>query len=257
MINIENVIGALENEGIVAVEVTVDKGNGVFLKGLRLGVDKVRPTVYYDETRGTDCDLITDCKKAYADRWTVLDFANIENYDQIKHKLSVRLYQAPPKDAIYRCSIGDLVVVPTIIFDENMSAVVTKNEASYLGVNADTIIDDAIENAKIITPSELISLESFILGEEAKHELGDMIVVTNKQKVNGASAILYAPIPFKRYYVLPSSKHEVIVVNGETNLEPHTLVNMVREVNSNCVKEIDKLSDNVYYYDGQTYKTYR
>lgn len=257
MINIENVIGALENEGIAASVITVDKGNGLLLKGLQLGDGDVKPTLYFDETVGTDGDLIAGCKKAYANRDAAPDLTDITDYDSVKLKLSVRLYQVPPKDAIYRNCIGDLVVVPSIIFNDNMSAIVTKNEALLLGVDVDTIIDDAIENAKIITPSELIDLESFMLGMEDKTELGDIIVVTNEQKVNGASAILYAPIPFKRYYVLPSSKHEVIVVNGETDFDPSVLVNMVHEVNSNCVKEIDKLSDNVYYYDGQTYTTYR
>lgn len=82
-----------------------------------------------------------------------------------------------------------------------------------------------------------------------------MYIVTNKNKVNGASELLD-----KRFmnsicgllgcdiYILPSSIHECIIIPSTEEVNVHALKRMVREVNRNEVAEDERLSDSVYIY---------
>ena len=49
--------------------------------------------------------------------------------------------------------------------------------------------------------------------------------------------------------MLPSSRHEVLIVPMEMAHDEQTLVDMVREVNATQVAPKDRLSDNAYYYN--------
>ena len=78
----------------------------------------------------------------------------------------------------------------------------------------------------------------------------------NSHKLNGASAILY-PNTLKglynkigSFYILPSSIHEVICVpDKNANLE--VLKSTVKDANKTVVSQEEKLSDNVYYFNGE------
>lgn len=57
------------------------------------------------------------------------------------------------------------------------------------------------------------------------------------------------------FYILPSSVHEVLVYPRATNpIPPEDLREMVREINQTEVPIQDRLSDNVYEYDGHSLK---
>ena len=53
----------------------------------------------------------------------------------------------------------------------------------------------------------------------------------------------------EEFYILPSSKHEVIVMPAHLVTDPMHLVAMVKEVNASSVDEDDRLTDNVYFYN--------
>ena len=57
------------------------------------------------------------------------------------------------------------------------------------------------------------------------------------------------------YYILPSSVHEVIVLPAsKKNNEAVNLVQMVKEINVTEVAPEEKLSDEVYFFDGRYLK---
>lgn len=85
-----------------------------------------------------------------------------------------------------------------------------------------------------------------------------MWVLTNSTKVDGAIAITSDKVLKEAheklgedFYVLPSSRHEVILVPCSTIANSEDLAAMVKEVNATQVDPIDKLSDSVYHYDGK------
>lgn len=83
--------------------------------------------------------------------------------------------------------------------------------------------------------------------------------ISNDSNINGANAILNSDLQEKLkslgdYYILPSSRHEVLVASTEFNDEPEMLVDMVKTINAGVLDPKDKLADNVYKYDSATGK---
>ncbi len=83
----------------------------------------------------------------------------------------------------------------------------------------------------------------------------EMFVLTNKQKLHGASCILYNNVleEFSSNYnsdlfILPSSIHEVIIVPATKNISKRELTQMVRSVNTEEVDDGEVLADHVYIY---------
>ena len=52
----------------------------------------------------------------------------------------------------------------------------------------------------------------------------------------------------KDLYILPSSVHEVILIPKDDTMEWEKLQEMVKEVNSTQVEDVEILSDSVYCY---------
>ena len=81
-------------------------------------------------------------------------------------------------------------------------------------------------------------------------------VLTNERRIYGA-ALLAVPGVMEKvdqlfpegYYILPSSLHEVLIVEKDKNLSAKELGEMVREVNRAEVSPQERLSDCVYEYD--------
>ena len=86
-----------------------------------------------------------------------------------------------------------------------------------------------------------------------------MWVLTNKERVFGASALLYdnqlekvAEKIKEDFYILPSSIHEVIIVPKKYGAPKDYMVKMVREINGENLDMEERLADNVYFYSIDT-----
>ncbi|MFP3154459.1 DUF5688 family protein [Lachnospiraceae bacterium ZAX-1] len=82
-----------------------------------------------------------------------------------------------------------------------------------------------------------------------------MYVLTNENKLNGASCLLYQDLLKdiatrfdSDFYILPSSIHEVLLVPVDGDCYRHVFTPMVLEVNDTEVRSEELLSDHVYYY---------
>lgn len=91
-------------------------------------------------------------------------------------------------------------------------------------------------------------------------ESPEMYVLTNKDRLNGARAILdsktmegIAERVGGDFVIIPSSVHEVIIVPPNT-LDTDTLNGMVQDVNAGQVAPEDRLSNHVYKYDSTSKK---
>ena len=83
----------------------------------------------------------------------------------------------------------------------------------------------------------------------------DMYVLSNKKGINGASCLLYpnvlSNIANKLHsdlYILPSSIHEIILIEKDDSLIKEDLIRMVGDINQTQVPIEDVLSNNVYIY---------
>lgn len=83
-----------------------------------------------------------------------------------------------------------------------------------------------------------------------------MCVLTNKERIEGASCILCPNVMKKAgqifpegFYIIPSSIHETLLISKEGHWSPKELGALVREVNQTQVGKEDVLSDRIYEYD--------
>lgn len=90
---------------------------------------------------------------------------------------------------------------------------------------------------------------------ELEESESEMFVLTNKEKINGAGVLGFSKILKdvseklgSNLYILPSSKHEVLILRSSEDINTIELREMVHMVNQTEVSEEDFLSDNVYMF---------
>lgn len=87
----------------------------------------------------------------------------------------------------------------------------------------------------------------------------DVYVLTNESNSYGAAVLtrmdvlrdLYSKIG--SFYILPSSRHEVLAISTEWNVNVDDLKSMVKIINSTEIRLEDWLSDQVLVFDGRTF----
>lgn len=87
----------------------------------------------------------------------------------------------------------------------------------------------------------------------------DVYVLTNESNSYGAAVLtrmdvlrdLYSKIG--SFYILPSSRHEVLAISTEWDISIDDLKEMVKIVNSTEVRPEDWLSDQVFEFDGRAF----
>ena len=173
---------------------------------------------------------------------------------------------------MYRCVISA---------DENGlgSAVITNDMASKMGMNEEQLYEAAMNNTPKLLPVSIKPMEEIIceilMGETMNSEDGisreeamemldevggetkemKMYVMTNSEKINGASEIMF-PENLEKLsskfdsdiYIIPSSIHEIIAVSVDGK-DVNELQKMVNEVNMNELSLEERLSNEVYHYD--------
>ncbi|MBQ9030678.1 MAG: hypothetical protein IJ106_04405 [Parasporobacterium sp.] len=210
------------------------------------------------------------------------DLGIFSDYRQIKDKLFIRISDADVNHAVLQNvphrNISGIAVtchVMVEIQDGNVgSAMVNNGMLKSLGVSFDELYHDAMENSPRILPPSIQSMEDMLgrmigfgPGKEIPQDLESqldaidfendpMVVLTNREGVNGAAAILYPDVLHRigeraetNFFVLPSSVHEVILVADNGHMKLPELSAMVKEINSTQVAPKDRLSDTVYHYD--------
>ena len=138
-------------------------------------------------------------------------------------------------------------------------------------VNAITVFDSTIftmladhlnegrQNPMVFTMREMMTA---LMGEafnDPDPDMPDQVIVTNEANRFGAVNIynkdcikqIQEKLRANNFYVLPSSKHEVICVPTK-GIEIDDLLKMVTEINQAQVAVEDQLGDFVLYYDGDT-----
>lgn len=139
----------------------------------------------------------------------------------------------------------------------------TTNTITIFDATIFTLLADHLHEGRqhpvVITMKEIMVA---LMGEELLEDIPDepvQVIVTNEARMFGAINIynedcirqVQEKLHANNFYVLPSSKHEVICVPTD-GIEIDDLLTMVTEINQTQVREEDRLGNFVLYYDGIT-----
>jgi len=258
---------AIANEITGATVITAEKANRVVLTGIRVPTNtpNISANVYTDKyfDRGFSVDEgLTKVKEIMSDPEFMsvnFDMSWFSDFEQVKPRLVARLYNKKTTAEVWRSAsaygFDDLIIIPYI--NVNGGSVKVKSEhLSHWGVTSDEVLDIAEENArndaKLQSMAEILA-EMMGASIPPCFEENDpqMWVISNTERCFGAYAVLALMDELKKLFtggftVLPSSVHEVIVVNTTENAD--NMTGMVQDVNSTAVNTDEQLSDHAYIF---------
>ena len=267
---------------------TVTKNNDLKLTGLtiRCADNNICPTIYleqfYDKYQsGEDMGKILSNIADVRVRNEVkngFDVEQITDFERVKDMIVPRLIGKEWNKSLLEQRphkiVADLAVTYHIMLKQDIdgtaSAPITYALMQGWGVDVDTLHELALRNMPVLLPSTFQSMSSVLSemiykdmdDEDAERLLADMVpqddlmfVLSNKQKVNGAAALLDKDIMQKivekfgeDFYILPSSIHECIIVSADADMDTSQLTAMIQEVNAGQVAPDERLSDHPYRY---------
>ena len=178
----------------------------------------------------------------------------LKDYKDSRNKLTVCLGNAeylPVGVEAYKTFWGMPLYFRVMETDE-ISVCVTEHLRMDWDVSWDVIYADALA-ADMRRGYRVRSLDS-IFGFPA---VAPILVVTNNECRYGASAMLHDVVlqsvlsKIKEpYFILPSSRHEILVYPDDGTFTATELRKMVMDINRDFVEPQDIISDKVFYYDG-------
>lgn len=180
------------------------------------------------------------------------------SYEDAKEKLFVKVQNASKasKDVLSTELADDLVMTYHIRVDnEELEDAVISMEINDKCIEAWSVSKQQLHNDALASTEQMFPLRMGTLGSMVgENDTEDVFVVTNEKAYCGAAALFY-PGTMKglfaklgRFFVLPSSVHEVIVLPADGG-GADELRKMVCNVNQAVVAPKDWLSDDVYLYD--------
>lgn len=260
------------------VEISVvKKNNGVSKAGLSIREDEhdVSPLLYLDDyyihyQNGELLENIIRNIRADYDKkvqMAAVKIPNLQEFENIRGRVIYRLVNYEKnKEILEDCPhirLYDLAVTfrwVARIDDVGVStSLITNKQVKEWGVSVNDLVLAARQNTPRLFPAQIIDMEEMLAGMVSFILYPSdipMYILTNKQELNGASALLYGDV-LKDFankkgadmYILPSSIHEVIMVPADRINDPTKLLSIVHDANTTVVSIGDVLSDSVYYYD--------
>lgn len=202
---------------------------------------------------------------------------DVNDYDAVKEKIILRLVSKELnetflEDKLY-VPVGktDLVAVFYVLMtkdDSGISSTAASNKYidSWKVESVESLYEQALSNTMKIFPPMVRNMATFAkdkLGcdevDEAMIEAaGDVMhILSNDTCINGATSMLYKGIlkEFAEVHnvdeivILPSSRHEVILLPQFGEIDYRYCDEMVKEINKCVVDHMDVLSNHIYIYD--------
>ena len=159
------------------------------------------------------------------------------------------------------------LVVDDLVEGHTSRIMITNEHMESMGCTLDELDAHAMVNTLQQNSFEIDSIENVLRGllvdmpaDVREVDYGEvtlpMFVVSNRTKCDGAAVIQYKDVldricDFVRddtYYILPSSRHEVLAIPESFGKDVAALQRMVHEVNATQVPPEDLLSESVYVY---------
>lgn len=270
----------LASEGAVLQPQRITKVNGtVDAVIIHFPGENIAPTIYpedaYHQHRISDRSP-QDLAKEQADYLKDFRIHNINLPEFTPEEVRTRLYASlinrdRNKDLLmdvpHKIVADDLAIVARYRTGDNASFLVKSDLCGTLHMTPEEILDIARANSRshgysFRPMNDVLSdmMADFGVSKDYTDELKidpegpQLYVLTNREKVEGAvlgtdrnimSAIHDAL--GKDFYVLPSSRHELLIIPESPDVDPRDLEAMVQEVNRIEVSAEDFLSDHIYH----------
>ncbi|MCM1123217.1 MAG: DUF5688 family protein [Eubacterium sp.] len=277
---VENVVEILKEKMGEDYEIKitkVTKNNDIQLTGVIMmrEMDKVSPTIYLEEPyrqycEGTDIQEIADrivalyeaqMKDINFDMSFFSEFEYVK--DRIFHKVVNHGQNRKLLEDVPYLMWCDLAVVFYYSVEETKfgraSVLIHNNHLDMWKQTTDTLYQTAQYNMEREMPELLVPMQDLInemTGIRLEEKDVRMYVLTNKEKMYGASAMLYSAEMSKLadrldadLLILPSSVHEVLLLPDEKDQNYDFYRQMVAEVNTTQVEPEEILSYNLYRYN--------
>ena len=150
---------------------------------------------------------------------------------------------------------GELSAIPRWLVSPEASFVVNNDLARSLNLTPDEVlqIGQSNINAQEFKAISMSALLTEMTGQEFE-DGAQMIVLTSEDRIQGSKAMLSEKAlnmvhdRLGDFTILPSSIHEVICIPAGG--DPEELRAMVKEINETQVSPEERLSDNIFSYDG-------
>lgn len=185
-------------------------------------------------------------------------FVNYEENEEMVSQMPYRRYL--DLAVTYYVSVSSIAEEQAIIR-------ITDNYAKHLGMDEQSLYEAAnnnLEREGYVYKSMQDTLKEIGVEEIDGFDRIDssepqMNVISNKTAMYGASVILmdglldkiYEKAGEKDFYILPSSVHELIIMTNADKLDVEMLSEMVMSVNESQVALEERLSNQVYRYNGE------
>lgn len=186
-----------------------------------------------------------------------------------KEKNQQLLKECPYKE------IHDLAAIIRWHISDEASFIVNNNVMQHLKLTKEELLDIAqknTESADYFCKSMDEIIKDMMIEDGLPEELADdmfpigqtpFYVISNQTKFDGSSAVLSdsfmqnaaEKLGAEELYVLPSSRHEMIVLNSANVDNPSELKSMVMDINNNpdVIRAEDFLSNFIYKYNSVTH----
>ena len=194
------------------------------------------------------------------------NYEDILDFRKVRHQIVYKLISAKRNQKLLRevpnLPMMDFAIVFYVLVQtkkgECGSVLIRNTHMNYWELPISLLYQCAKENTPKLCPYRIFPLSELVedyLGTSVPKS--PLIVLSNENGINGASAILYPQMPKRiyeyvgrNYYLLPSSIHEFLIVPENEMTDPQNLKEIVQDVNENHIAREELLSDSVYYFDG-------
>lgn len=263
----------------------VIKNNGVKLTGISILKNGciTAPTIYLEDLfeqyqQGASLEhIICIILNQYVQIGHDLPILNFYNFSEVKGNICFRLINAEKNAELLQEGPHRLYHHLAIVYyilvskdDTGIASIKINNQMLEIWqIDENALYKLALNNTPMLLGDEITTLsgllielldeteqpyDDFLIEETEESE--NLLVVSNRCKMSGASVILYDGMLQRiakrlggNFYLLPSSIHEMICMPCRDCHDERELVTMVRQINAESVLEEEVLSDNVYCYD--------
>lgn len=258
------------NESYDALTVTPDGSN----VGINLNMDNF----FEAYENGVELDAITDKAvdviKGGFENQPEIDVSALTDYSQMKDKLIMEVVSKETNEEmlanIPHKEMEDMAVVYRFVLDDSADGratiLATNQLIGTMGVTPEQLHADAMENAPELKPAVIKGMSEMLADmgmpmDEMGIEVPTqefLYVATVEDKINGAGVLAYEGFMDQAaervggdFFILPSSRHEILLVPDTGDVDLQHLKDMVRDVNATQVSPEEKLTDSVYHYDSK------
>lgn len=255
------IVTELNNRGYKAKATVVNK-NGTKVTGITIGEGEMVPVIYPNVNHTVEqcvSEIINTYKRTPKDEF---DVKSVTSWEYAKNNLQLCLQKKTDEDILKRDYL-DLEMYVRVKIEFPDKATYKVKPGMFKEVSEDKIFARAFmqtrEDIKIENMAEMFaSMMGCDVSEIAGMDSPAMIVITNKEKIYGASGIcdkeMLNEIAEKyksSLIILPSSIHECIIcLDNDPYMKAYN--EMVCDVNNKEVADIDVLSDHAYFFNRKT-----